>query len=114
MTECDEIVIVMDNVSTKTANTIATKKINTLATRITSTTATNVTSTTSINYHSKKVRECYIFHTAVLVIILRLIITTICSYYPKTKMYNIKWKIIYFKKFVLKMVHLVISMTLLN
>ena len=41
VTECDEIVIVKDIVSTKETNTIATKK-------------TNVTSTTSLNYHSKK------------------------------------------------------------
>ena len=32
----------------------------------------------------------------------------------KTKRYNIKWKLINFKKFVLKMVRVVISMTLLN
>ena len=49
MTECDEIVIVMD--------TIATKKTNTMP--------TNAMSTSSINYHSKKrkrllyVSQCY-------------------------------------------------------
>ena len=42
VTECDEIIIVMDNVSTEKTNTIA----------------TNVTSTASINCHSKKVRDC--------------------------------------------------------
>ena len=41
VTECDEIVIVKNIVSTKKANTIATKK-------------TNVRSTTSLNCHSKK------------------------------------------------------------
>ena len=41
VTECDEMIIVMDNVTTKTTNTIA----------------TNVTSTTVINCHSKKVRD---------------------------------------------------------
>ena len=45
VTECDEIVIVMDNLSTKKPNTIATKRAN-------------VTSTTKINCHSKKVRYC--------------------------------------------------------
>ena len=44
---------------------------------------------------------------------------TIDNYYyllllRKTKRYNIKWKLINFKKFVLKMVRVVISMTLLN
>ena len=55
VTECDEIIIVMDIVSTKEANTIARKKVNTVA--------ANVTSTASINCHSKKVRHCYILHT---------------------------------------------------
>ena len=41
VTECDEIIIVMDNLSTKRTNTIA----------------TNVTSTASINWQSKIVRE---------------------------------------------------------
>ena len=53
---CDEILSVMDIVSTKMTNTIA----------------TNV----SINCHSKKVRykiDCYILHTVLLVIILLLI-----------------------------------------
>ena len=45
--ECDEIITVMDTVSTKITNTIA----------------TNVTSTASINCHSKKVIDCSILHT---------------------------------------------------
>ena len=49
MTECEEIVIDMDNLSTKKTNTIA----------------TNVTSTASINYHSKKVKDCYFLHSFV-------------------------------------------------
>ena len=44
--ECDEVTTVMDIASTKKTNTIA----------------TNVTSTASINCHSKKVRDCYIWH----------------------------------------------------
>ena len=48
MTECDKIMIVMDNAS-------STEKTNTIA--------TNVTSTASINCHSKKVRDCYVLHT---------------------------------------------------
>ena len=54
--ECDEIITVMDIVSTKMTNTIAT-----------STSAS----------HSKKVRDCYILHTILLAIILLLIIIII-------------------------------------
>ena len=42
MIECDEIITVMDIVSTRNINTIV----------------TNVTSNASINLHSKKVRDC--------------------------------------------------------
>ena len=45
MTECDEVIFVMDNVSTKKTNTITTEKNNTLT--------TNVTSTASIKCHNK-------------------------------------------------------------
>ena len=45
MTDCDETVIVMNNLSTKKINTIT----------------TNVTTTTSINCQSKKVRDYSIF-----------------------------------------------------
>ena len=75
LTDCDEIIIVMDTVSTKKTNTIATKKTTIIA--------TNVTSTASINYHSEKVRDCDILHTVLLVIILILIIIIICYYYAK-------------------------------
>ena len=68
MTDCDEIIIVMNNVSRK------------------NTTATNVTSTASINYsHSIKVRDYYILHTVLLAIILLLIIIIICYHYRKQK-----------------------------
>ena len=53
MTECDGILIFMDDVSTKKTNTTATKKTNTII-------VTNVTSTASINCDSKNVRDCYI------------------------------------------------------
>ena len=69
VTECDEIIIVMDIVSTKMTNTIA----------------ANITSTPSINCYSKKVRYCHILHTVLLVIILLLIIIIICYYYAKQK-----------------------------
>ena len=42
-------------------------------------------STASINYHNKKVTDCYILRTALLVIILLLIITFICYHYAKQK-----------------------------
>ena len=69
VTEFDDIVIVVDKVSTKKTNTIA----------------TNFTSIASINCHSKKVRDCYILHTVLLVIILLLMITItiICYHYAK-------------------------------
>ena len=44
MTECDEIIIVMDNSSLRNTNIIA----------------TNVMSTASINCHRKKLRDCYL------------------------------------------------------
>ena len=69
MTECDEIVIVIDNLSTKKTNTIT----------------TNVASTASINCHSKKVRDSYILNTVLLAIILLLIITIIFYQYAKQK-----------------------------
>ena len=61
VTECDEIEIVIENLSTKKTNTIA----------------TNVTNTASIHCHSKKVRDYYILHTVLWAIILLLIITII-------------------------------------
>ena len=71
VTEFDDIVIVVDKVSTKKTNTIA----------------TNFTSIASINCQSKKVRDCYILHTVSLVIILLLMITItiICYHYAKQK-----------------------------
>ena len=68
LTESDEIIIVIDNVSTK------------------KTTITNVTSTASISRHTIKVRDFYIFHTVILSIILPLtIIIIICYHYVKQK-----------------------------
>ena len=64
MTDCDEIIFVMDTVSTK---------------------KTNLTSTASTNFDRKKVRDCYILRTVLLVIILMLIIIIICYQYAKQK-----------------------------
>ena len=70
--ECDEIISAMDIASTKKTNNVA----------------TNVMSAASINCHSKKVRDCYILHTVLLVIMLLLINTIICYYYAKQKGIN--------------------------
>ena len=51
MIESDEIITVMDIVSTKMTNA----------------TTANVTSTASISCHSKKVRDCYILHTVLFI-----------------------------------------------
>ena len=72
MTKGDEITIVKNNVSAKKTNTITKKK-------------TNVTSTASINCPSKKVRDYYILHTVLLVIILILITAIICYHDTKQK-----------------------------
>ena len=94
VTECDDIIIVIDTTAAKKTNTIA----------------THVTSTASINGHSNKVRYCYILHTVLLAIMLVLIIIIICYHYAK-KRYNIKWKIMSLKKFILNIVRVIISMT---
>ena len=67
MTGCNEIIIVVNNVSTK------------------KTIKTNVTTTASINCHSIKVRDYYILHTILLPIILLLIIIIICYHYAIQK-----------------------------
>ena len=67
--ECDELITVMDIVSAKKTNAIG----------------TNVMSTASINCHRKKVRDCYILHSVLLVITLLLIICIICCHYVKQK-----------------------------
>ena len=66
MIACDEIMSIMNIVSTKMTNTIE----------------TNV----SINLHNKKVRynyDCYVLHRVLLAIILPLIISIICYHYAK-------------------------------
>ena len=69
VTECDEIVIGIDNLSTKRTNAVA----------------TNLTCTVSVSYYSKKARDCYILHTVLLAIILLVIITIICYHCAKQK-----------------------------
>ena len=95
MTRGDEILIVMDNLSRKKKNIIA----------------TNVTSTALTNCHSKRrKRKLYFTYSFISDHI------NIDNYYYvlslcKTKRYSIKWKIISFKKFVLQIVRVIISMT---
>ena len=60
VTMCNEIVIVMKKLSTKKTNTIT----------------TNVTTAALRDCHTKKVRDCYILHTVLLVILL--IVVSIC------------------------------------
>ena len=72
MLECVEIINVMNLVSAKMANTIA----------------TNIVSTASLNCHSKKVRDCFILHTVLLLIILLSITIIVCYYYAKQKGVN--------------------------
>ena len=67
----------MNNVSIKEKNSITTKKTNTIV--------ANVTSTASINFHSKKIRDCHIYHTVLIVIMLLLKITITCYHYVKQK-----------------------------
>ena len=67
VTECGEIIIVINNVSTK------------------KTIATNVTSAASINCDSIKVRCFHILHTVLWAIILLLVIIIICYHYAKQK-----------------------------
>ena len=64
VTECDDIVSVMDTVSTKN---------------------TNMTSTPSIHIPSIKVRDCHSLHTVLLAIILLLISLFFCYQYIKEK-----------------------------
>ena len=75
--ECDEIIIVMDIVSTKKTNTIAIKKTNIVV--------TNITITASINCHSKNIRACYILHSVFLLVLLLVIIIIVCYHYAKQK-----------------------------
>ena len=65
VSQCDKIVIVMHIASTKKTNTITTKKANTIATL----------------YH--KVRDCYILHNVLWLIILILKIIIMCYFYVK-------------------------------
>ena len=71
----------------------------------------NVASTASINCHSKKSKRllylAYSFISDHITIENYYYLSILC----KTKRYNIKWKIMNFKKFVVKIVRVIISMT---
>ena len=86
MTECDEIVIVMDNLSKWKKNSIA----------------TNITSTSSINCQSKKSNILWYFAHS---FISDYITTDNYFYFPllyNTKIYNTKWKIRNLEKVLIK------------
>ena len=113
MIACDEIINATDSVSRNVTNTIPTNMTDTIS--------INVTSTVSTNSDNEKVRykmDCYISHTFLLVIILLFTTAIVYYHYPKrrTKQKRIceltisKWGIINFKKFVLKIVRVIISM----
>ena len=71
--ECNEIINVMDSVSTNVTKTIP----------------TNVANTVSTNSGDKKVKykiDCYILHTFLLVIILLFIIAIVCYHYTKQRL----------------------------
>ena len=72
--QCDEIITILNIISTKKANNIV----------------ANVTSNVSVNCHSIKVRDFYILHTVLLVIILLLIIIIVCYHYAKQKDINVQ------------------------
>ena len=95
VTRGDEILIVVDNLSRKKKNTIA----------------TNVTSTALINCHSKRSKRLLYFTYSFISDHINIdnyyYVLSLC----KTKRYSIKWKIINFKKFVLQIVRVIISMT---
>ena len=99
--ECDKIVILVDTVSRKNTNTIATKETNTIA--------TNVTSKVSINSHGRKVRLLYFGYSFFSDHIFddNYYLLLLC----KTKRYNIKSKIMNLKKFILKILRVIFSMT---
>ena len=96
MAECHEIIIAMDIVSTQKKNNIA----------------TNVSSSASINCYSKNIiikRLLYFIYSFIIDYI------SIDNYYYfllcKAKRYNMKWEIMNFKKLVLKIVGVIVSMT---
>ena len=95
MTECNEVITNMDNVSTKKTNIIGTK-------------TENVLSTVSIKCRIKKVRDWHTLHRLLLAIILLLLVIIICYYYAKQ---NINWKTMNLKKFVLRIIRFIILMT---
>ena len=75
---CDEIINIMDSVSTDVTNTLSTNETNIIP--------ANITSTVSINSNDKKARykmDCYILLTFLLVIILLFIVAIICYHYAK-------------------------------
>ena len=76
-------------------------------------TSTNATNTMSDNKKVRYKMDCYVFHTFLLVAILLFIIVIICYHYVKRVKAKKYWYInkINFKKLVLKITSVIISMT---
>ena len=84
MVVCDEIVYVIDTVSTNVVNTVSRNKTNTISTNV------------STNFNGKNIRlkmDCYILHTVLLVTVLLFIITIICYHYTKHRLKTLKKRI---------------------
>ena len=97
--DCDEIIIVLDIVSTKKTNIIATKRAN-------------ITSTASINYHRKKSKGLLYLPYSFIIDHISIDNFYLLSLY-EAKRYSIKCKIMNLKRFILKITS-IISMALLN
>ena len=91
VTEYDETVIVKDIASMKKINTVV----------------TNVASTASMDCHSKKVRDFAFSFISDHITTDYYYLLLLC----KTKKYNKKWRITERRKFTLKIVRVIISMT---
>ena len=88
-----EIVIVVDIVSTKKANPIATK-------------TTTITNSASVSYYRKRDYIAYSFISDHIIIDNCYYLLSLC----KAKRYNIKWKKMNLKKFLLKIIRVFFSM----
>ena len=85
--------------------------MNNLSTKWTKTMKTNVTNTASINFHSRKSTRLLYFTYDFISDHINIDNYCYLLSFCKTKRYSVKWKIMNFKKFVLKIVIVIISMT---
>ena len=85
--------------------------MNNLSTKWTKTMKTNVTNTASINFHSRKSTRLLYFTYGFISDHINIDNYCYLLLFCKTKRYSVKWKIMNFEKFVLKIVIVIISMT---